>query len=211
MLRYLSSYLFQNENQPNENDPTQVTSSEGGEGPTSSTNDKPKDPNREREEENDTKGDGEEMDLEMREVGEEEDDWVLIGEGKPEKKEEKVGGAVVQCQPNVGLVAAPSTEEEDSDEDSEEESEEEEENSEETGLLWENKLIEHPSMSVYVDLATSIDSSIGVQTSWYVKSLKQHISKVFKISAYYSMHLFIFKFTAFRLAVLPLHQAQATR
>lgn len=170
MLRYLSSYLFQNENEPSDNgDPNSEQLGPSGKSvenedvlqnggtlpPTNAIV---------------TKGNDELMEFEGE--NEEEDDWVLIGEENRKKEEQVVAKEELvvkkddpprlQVQPEVNLVAAPSTEEEDEEDEEDDEDSEGEEVTQD--LLWENKLIEHPSMSVYVDLATSISN---VASSWY--------------------------------------------
>lgn len=173
MLRFLSNYLFQNENQQeNTADPTSISCSNSEQqGPMCGAN--TDDKGGEQKEEFMDFVEGNRQDSEEED---DDDDWVLIGEGEKQIRQQSGEELRVQEQP-VSLVAAPSEEEEknqgrqekqvvedDQDEEDEEDDDDEEDEAEEQYLLWENKLIEHPSMSVYVDLATSLNSN-GV-SSW---------------------------------------------
>ncbi|ODM91772.1 hypothetical protein Ocin01_14907 [Orchesella cincta] len=144
MLRFLSNYLFQNENEPNED-------------PTATINQNPNDVKEQPSQQNDLEGPTKPMDLEEGnnlnddDDEDQDEDWVLIGDGEKKPEEDTIDGNVskLTSAEDVALVA-PNDDDEEGQED--EESVQEQGN----GLLWENKLIEHPSMSVYIDLAQSL-------------------------------------------------------
>ncbi|CAL8121218.1 unnamed protein product [Orchesella dallaii] len=156
MLRFLSNYLFQNENaEPNE-DPTATINQ-------NPLNDKDKantsSQSQNHEEPDDLQGptpkameegDDDDNDEDQDEV----DDWVLIGDGDKKNEERVANGHASKLTVGEVELVAPNDEEENTEGCEEEEEGAKEEG--EGGLLWENKLIEHPSMSVYIDLATSL-------------------------------------------------------